>query len=67
MYHRGAEFIDPKSATEPEDRYGKSFGVRVFKAYSCEFGWHKSKPDPNEPIQLVLTVSICDAKKHFTL
>ena len=54
----GRDYIDPKSWTDPEDKFGKSLGVRVFKAFSCEFGWNKSRPDPNEPLQLVLTV--CD-------
>jgi len=56
IIHRGREHIDPKSWTEPEDKFGKSLGVRVFKAFSCEFGWHRSKPVPNEPLKLALTV-----------
>mmetsp|Transcript_21287 Transcript_21287/g.46192 ORF Transcript_21287/g.46192 Transcript_21287/m.46192 type:complete len:966 (-) Transcript_21287:493-3390(-) len=54
----GREYIDPKSWTEPEDRNGRSLGVRVFKAYSCEFGWNKSKPLPSEPLQLVVTADL---------
>ncbi|KAL7520247.1 hypothetical protein ACHAWX_004980 [Stephanocyclus meneghinianus] len=55
----GREFIDPKSFTEPQDsRSGKSLGVRVFKAFTCEFGLHKSDPDPNAPCCLGLTVDL---------
>lgn len=54
----GREYIDPKSWTEPADKYGKSLGVRVFKAYSCEFGWNKAKPVASEPLQLVLTADL---------
>ena len=57
-YCRGREYIDPKSYTEPVDKFGKHLGVRVFKAYSCEFGWNRATPDPNEPLQLCLTVCI---------
>ena len=40
------------------DRNGRSLGVRVFKAYSCEFGWNKPNPSKAEPLRLVLTVSL---------
>lgn len=55
---RGREYIDPKSFTEPQDRSGKSLGVRVFKAYVCEFGLHKSNPDPTVPCSLGLTIDL---------
>eukprot|EP00804_Cyclotella_cryptica_P022927 CCRYP_018744-RA/>CCRYP_018744-RA protein AED:0.29 eAED:0.29 QI:71/1/1/1/1/0.85/7/1036/740 len=55
----GREFIDPKSFTEPQDsRSGKSLGVRVFKAFTCEFGLHKSDTEPNSPCSLGLTVDL---------
>jgi hypothetical protein len=54
--NRGRDYIDPKSGTEPTDKFGKSLGVTVYKAYSCEFGWHKSRPVPDDPLRLVLTV-----------
>jgi hypothetical protein len=57
-FHRGREYIDPKSFTEPTDRDGRSLGVRVFKAFTCEFGMHKSTPRPNVPCTLGLTVDL---------
>lgn len=51
----GREYIDPKSFTEPKDRQGKSMGVRIFRAYSCEFGLHKPT---GQPISLSLTVDL---------
>ena len=32
--------------------------MRVFRAYSCEFGLHKAKPDDNEPCKLGLTADL---------
>jgi hypothetical protein len=34
----GSEFIDPQSFTEPSDYRGQSLGVRVYKAFSAQFG-----------------------------
>ena len=56
--HRGREYIDPKTFTEPTDRDGRSLGVRVFKAYTCEFGLHKTTTDPKAPSYLGLTVDL---------
>lgn len=42
----GHDFIDPQSCKEPTDtKTGKSLGVRVFEAYSCQFGVVRA-PDP---------------------
>jgi len=41
MARWGREYIDPKNFTEPMDRNGKKLGVKVFRAYTCEFGLAK--------------------------
>jgi len=51
----GREYIDPKSFTEPTDKQGRSMGVRIFRAYSCEFGMHKPH---GEALSLSLTVDL---------
>lgn len=38
MARWGKEYIDPKNCSEPKDKQGRSLGVRIFRAYSCEFG-----------------------------
>lgn len=35
----GTEYIDPMNMKEPVDRNGRSLGVRVYEAYSCQFGF----------------------------
>lgn len=60
MARWGREYIDPKSETEPVDRNGRSLGVKVFRAYSCEFGMHALvKNRKLEKPQLTLTVDLC--------
>lgn len=39
----GREYIDPKSFTEPTDKQGRDMGVRIFRAYCCEFGIHREE------------------------
>jgi len=34
----GQEYIDPYTFEEPVGRDGRSLGVKVFRAYTCEFG-----------------------------
>merc|ERR1719148_481935 len=51
----GREYIDPKSFTEPQDRQGRSMGVRIFRAFSCEFGVHKPH---GQNMSLTLTVDL---------
>lgn len=35
----GTEYIDPENMKEPTDKQGRSLGVRVYEAYSCQFGF----------------------------
>ena len=35
----GTEYIDPHNMKEPIDKQGRSLGVRVYEAYSCQFGF----------------------------
>jgi len=35
----GTEYIDPTNMKEPVDKQGRSLGVRVYEAYSCQFGF----------------------------
>jgi PAZ domain. len=51
----GKEYIDPKHWTEPKDKHGRSLGVRVFRAFSCDFGIHKLDGECNA---LTLTVDL---------
>lgn len=50
----GKDYIDPKNWTEPKDRTGRSLGVRIFRAFSCEFGIHSF----NGKNSLTLTVDL---------
>ena len=50
----GNEFIDPNNVTEPSDRLGKSMGVRVYEAFSCQFGMLRNKE--KGVVNLALTV-----------
>eukprot|EP00557_Chaetoceros_sp_GSL56_P002397 CAMPEP_0176489722 /NCGR_PEP_ID=MMETSP0200_2-20121128/7458_1 /TAXON_ID=947934 /ORGANISM="Chaetoceros sp., Strain GSL56" /LENGTH=1195 /DNA_ID=CAMNT_0017886919 /DNA_START=173 /DNA_END=3760 /DNA_ORIENTATION=- len=55
MARWGREYIDPKHWTEPKDKFGRSLGVRVFRAFFCEFGIHKLDGQNNS---LTLTVDL---------
>jgi len=55
MARWGREYIDPKSFTEPKDRQGRAMGVRIFRAFSCEFGVHKPH---GQNMSLTLTVDL---------
>jgi len=59
MARWGREYVDPANQYEPTDRNNQSLGVKVFQAYSCEFGLLKSLR-PNAPcaLNLVLTVDL---------
>lgn len=35
----GTEYIDPQNMSEPTDKQGRPLGVRVYEAYSCQFGF----------------------------
>lgn len=52
----GSEYIDPSNVTEPVDRQGNSLGVRVYEAFSCQFGM--LRPSLEGPVQLSLTVDL---------
>ena len=55
MARWGREYIDPSSFTEPMDeRSGISYGVKVFRAYSCDFGLCRFKNKQ----RLTLTVDL---------
>ena len=56
MARWGREYIDPKNFTEPQDKNGNDLGVRVYRAYSCEFGLHRSSLQGN--LSLTLTVDL---------
>ena len=51
----GKDYIDSSSMTEPLDRNGRSLGVKVFRAFSCEFGIYKPH---GQPTQLTLNVDL---------
>ena len=50
--------MSPEKSTEPCDRNGKSLGVTIYEAFSCEFGM--VRPKTNEPTKahLALTVDL---------
>ena len=52
----GRDYIDPSTSKDPTDRDGRSLGVSVFRAYSCELGLHRQ--DFNSPLSLTLTVDL---------
>jgi hypothetical protein len=52
----GNEYIDPMTCNEPTDKSGRSMGVRVYEAYSCQFGAVKATSDSLP--QLGLTVDL---------
>jgi hypothetical protein len=52
----GSEFIDPGNVTEPVDRNGNTLGVRVYEAFSCQFGM--LRPSVGGPCHLALTVDL---------
>lgn len=56
MARWGRDYIDPKNYKDPTDRNGSPLGVRVFRAYTCEFGLHR--PDFTSPVSLTLTVDL---------
>eukprot|EP00588_Corethron_pennatum_P014481 CAMPEP_0194279044 /NCGR_PEP_ID=MMETSP0169-20130528/13128_1 /TAXON_ID=218684 /ORGANISM="Corethron pennatum, Strain L29A3" /LENGTH=1387 /DNA_ID=CAMNT_0039023397 /DNA_START=21 /DNA_END=4184 /DNA_ORIENTATION=+ len=53
----GREYIDPVEFTEPKDKNNRSLGIRVFKAYSCDFGYNRTE-GLGSAIQLTLTVDL---------
>jgi len=39
----GTEYIDPVNMKEPVDKQNRSLGVRVYEAYSCQFGFIRNE------------------------
>ena len=60
MARWGREYIDPKNFTEPMDRKtGRPLGVKVFRAYTCEFGLHRPNIGEKQgKISMTLTVDL---------
>jgi hypothetical protein len=56
MARWGHDFVDPKSFREPQDRNGRSHGIRVYESYVCTFGM--LRPGAGGPAHLALTVDI---------
>ncbi len=52
----GAEYIDPMNMTEPVDNAGRSLGVRVYEAFSCQFGL--IRPNRGDNPRVGLTVDL---------
>jgi hypothetical protein len=52
----GSEYIDPANMTEPVDKNGRSLGVRVYEAFSCQFGF--VRPTSDDPPGFGLTVDL---------
>ncbi|KAG7355808.1 Piwi domain containing protein [Nitzschia inconspicua] len=64
----GTEFIDPANMKEPVDKSGRSLGVRVYEAYSCQFNVIKATADSLPQVgltadlraKIVRTLSVMD-------
>ncbi|KAG7361420.1 Piwi domain containing protein [Nitzschia inconspicua] len=64
----GTEFIDPTNMKEPVDKSGRSLGVRVYEAYSCQFNVIKATADSLPQVgltaglraKIVRTLSVMD-------
>lgn len=56
MARWGRFYIDPKSFTEPRDKFGNNLGVRVFRSYLTEFA--VTKPQQGAKPKLTLTVDV---------
>lgn len=52
----GTEYIDPMNMKEPTDKQGRPLGVRVYEAYSCQFGFIRNS-DSDTP-RVGLTVDL---------
>jgi hypothetical protein len=50
----GTEFIDPENMKEPVDKSGRSLGVRVYEAYSCQFNLMKATEDSMPQVGLTV-------------
>ncbi len=58
MARWGREFIDPQSFTEPKDRNGQSLGVKIFKAYRCNFNLMRQSNTKSAVARLTLTIDL---------
>lgn len=54
----GREYVDSNSMKEPRDRDGRALGVKVFRAYTCEFGLFKNLASADKSYKLTLTVDL---------
>jgi len=52
----GRDYIDPKSQKEATDKQGRSLGVNIYRAFSCEFGL--ARKAFTGPLSLCLTVDL---------
>ena len=67
MVRWGCEYIDPKTFTEPRDKQNRSLGLKMFRAFSCDFNCMNTDTGSNldpvgskeiQPFSLVLTVDL---------
>ena len=58
MARWGREFIDPQSFTEPKDHKGQSLGVKIFKAYRCNFNLMRQSNTKSAVARLTLTIDL---------
>jgi hypothetical protein len=61
----GNEFIDPTSVSEPKDRKGNALGVRVYEAFSCQFGC--LRPGRGKPGEVITSSSAVKARLTLTV
>ena len=67
----GNEYIDPMNMKEPVDKQNRPLGVRVYEAYSCQFGFIRNGDDDTPRVgltvdlraKIVRTMSVLD---HLT-
>jgi len=64
----GTEYIDPMNMKEPVDKQGRPLGVRVYEAYSCQFGFIRNSSTDSPRVgltvdlraKIVRTMSVLD-------
>ncbi len=64
----GTEYIDPMNMKEPVDKQNRPLGVRVYEAYSCQFGFIRNGDDDTPRVgltvdlraKIVRTMSVLD-------
>jgi hypothetical protein len=63
----GKEYIDPTKATEPKDRQGKSLGVTIYQAFSCEFGCLRPRGPSAASLSLTVVRETIDNGRIFNM